>query len=402
MGFPSFSSPPPAAPHPPQRQRRRSRSVGGGAAPFLNAQAYGLALVILRIALLVGALTLAYLLWGLFSPQIAHFNGLPRADRSRVMENIALARQALAWSCLIAAVTAAVAFFRDEVCGYVLALSGAALHVGIPFLITFFADATNFSQNKAQSALLTAISSAGFVPLLLGGGLIALDVTRRLLDLARNRPLSRDLLRYGSEASAEGAARPLRLALLGKCWEGQYCREFVRVHCPIFHKRKACWRVKKGCYCEDDIVSTAALRMSGTQLRMAPDPRYNFANAPTPPAGRKAELTPAQKRERCRHCVIYLDHQRQKYALLMPVLIVGVCAAAIVFSPLVRDLLRVGLSGVETVMARFSWGDAGSGISFRLGRPSPTVEWLLIGALALMALSKALEALEWALFKLKI
>jgi hypothetical protein len=159
--------------------------------------------------------------------------------------------------------------------------------------------------------------------------------------------------------------------------------------------------VKYGCYCEDEIVSTAAARMAGIPLPMAPDGRYNFANVPSP-GRKKTELTPFQKRERCRHCVIYLDHQRQKYSLLMPFVIGGVGVAALMFSPLIRDLLRHGLAGVETIMAHFSWGDDNAGMSFRFGRPSPTVEWVLVGGLAIMALSKALEALEWAIFKAKI
>ncbi len=148
-------------------------------------------------------------------------------------------------------------------------------------------------------------------------------------------------------------------------------------------------------------MSTATARMAGIPLPMAPDGRYNFANAPSP-GRKKTELTPFQKRERCRHCVIYLDHQRQKYSLLMPFVIGGVGVAALVFSPLIRDLLRHGLAGVETMMAHFSWGSDNAGVSFRFGRPSPTVEWILVGGFAIMALSKALEALEWVIFKAKI
>ncbi len=382
---------------PPQRRRARAR----GSLPVLGPAVYGLAVLALRIALGVGALTLAYLLFGLFSPQSAGFVALKHADKVRILGNVAAAGNLLALSCLAAALIGAVVYFGEEITGYVLALVGAALYVGVPFCLTFFGDTLNFGGNAARARALAAVASAGFLPLLIGGALVTFDVLKRLIALLRNRPLTRDNLRYGGEANAEVGARPLRLALLGKCWEGRFCRDFVRVHCPIFQKRKACWRVKYGCYCEDEIVSTAAARMAGISLPMAPDGRYNFANE-SAPGRKKVELTPFQKRERCRHCVIYLDHQRQKYTLLMPIVIGGVGVAALVFSPLIRDLLRHGLAGVEMVMAHFSWGDQGEGISFRFGRPSPTVEWVLVGGFAIMALSKALEAVEWAIFKAKI
>jgi hypothetical protein len=358
-------------------------------------------MLLLRVSLGVGALALAYLLFGLFSPQSAGFGALNPADKARILSNVATAGNLLTFSCLVATLVGAIVYFGEEISGYAIALGGAALYVGVPFCLTFFGDTLNFGGNTARAQILAAVASAGFLPLLIGGALVAFDVITRLMDLVRSRPLGRDNLRYGGEANPELGARPLRLALLGKCWEGRFCRDFVRVHCPIFQKRKACWRVKYGCYCEDEIVSTAAARMAGIPLPMAPDGRYNFANVPSP-GRKKTELTPFQKRERCRHCVIYLDHQRQKYSLLMPFVIGGVGVAALMFSPLIRDLLRHGLAGVETIMAHFSWGDDDAGMSFRFGRPSPTVEWVLVGGLAIMALSKALEALEWAIFKAKI
>jgi len=370
---------------------------------YFSPQIYGFATVGLRLALVAGGLVGAYLLYGLFAG-LDQFSLLPAPDRARVLGNLRLAGTVFVASGFLAAVFTAFIYAAEEVTGYAIALLGSFLYVGVPFLLAFFADTMSFRSNPATATALAAISGAGVAPLALGGLMVTIDVVRRLIRLARNRPLNRDGLRYGEAASAETIGRrPFRLAILGKCWEGRFCRDFVRVHCPIFKARKACWRVKRGCYCEEDIVNTAARHMSGIQLAMAPDARYNFANDPMPgAAGRKAELSPFQKRERCRHCVIYLDHQRHKYALLMPAVLIGVVVAGFLFSPLLREGLRHGLAGIEILMGRFSFGGVGEGFSFRLGRPSPTVEWVLIIGLLIMALSKTLEAVEWAIFKAKI
>ena len=370
---------------------------------YFSPPVYGFAMVGLRLALAAAGLVAAYLLYGLFAG-LDQFGSLPAPDRARILGNVHLAGTIFVASCFFAALFGAFIYAAEEVTGYAIALVGGFLYVGVPFLLAFFADTISFRGNQATAATIGAISGAGLAPLALGGLLVSFDVVKRLVRLARNRPLDRDNLRYGEAASAETLGRrPLRLAVLGKCWEGRFCRDFVRVHCPIFHTRKACWRVKRGCYCEEDIVNTAARHMSGVQLKMAPDARYNFANDPMPGrAGGKVELSAFQKRERCRHCVIYLDHQRQKYALLMPAVLIGVVVAGIVFSPLLREGLRHGLATVEILMGRFSFGGSNNGFSFRLGHPSPTVEWVLIAGFLIMALSKALEAVEWAIFKAKI
>lgn len=361
---------------------------------------YGLALLGLRIAVPVAGLAAAYLLFGLLSGQLGQFTALPRPERVRVLGNILLAKGALETSLIIAVVLVVYLYWMEETAGYVLALIGAVLLVGIPYVLTLFPATQATGQNFALRSAAEAFPLAARWAFLGGGILILRDVSLRLSDLLRQRPLARESLEYGGDAQAEVGKRPVRLAVLGKCWEGPYCRDFIRVHCPIFQTRKACWRVKRGCYCEEDIVSNAMRKISGQHLDMAPDPRFNFAHAPA--AARKRELTPAQKRERCRNCVIYNEHQRQKYALLMPALIVGVLAAGIVFSPALREYLGLLLGALETLMGRFTFGDTSGGFSFRFGRPSPMVEWVFVGALVVMALSKALQALEWAVFKIKV
>ncbi len=361
---------------------------------------YGMAVTILRITLVVGGLAAAYLLYGLLSGELGRFKMLPRPDRLRILANISFAQTVLSWSFFVAALMAAYVYFMEDTIGYILVGVGALLYVGVPFLFAYFGDSLTLVRNAATAHALASFPKAAWGFLIWGGLLITYDVAVKLVDGVQSRPLSRDTLQYGTDAAIE--KRPLRLALLGKCWEGRFCRDFIRVHCPIFQSRKACWRVKRGCYCEGDIVTNAALKMSGKPLQMAPDARYNFANDPAP-TPRKVELTPSEKRERCRQCVIYNDHQRQKYQIVMPLVIVGVIALAILNGVLLREYLRMGLGGIETVMGRFSFGEAAiGGISWKLGKPSQTVEWVMIAAFTTMAIAKALQTLEWAIFKLKV
>lgn len=367
----------------------------------LGPTVYALAVIGLRVALVAALLAAGYLLFGLFSGQLSGFAGLAKAERARIFANVLLARNVLNISLAVAAFLAAFVFLAEGVTGYLLALFGLLFYAGVPYGFTLWNENQALASNTAVRHALVAFPTAAWSPLAAGVLLIVRDVVLRLVSAVQNKPLRRESLQYGGSAQEETGKRPVRLALLAKCWEGPFCREFIRVHCPIFLARKACWRVKRGCYCEEEIVSQAAGRVSGVQLSMAPDARYNFANAPAPGA-HKPQLSPAQKKERCRHCVIYNEHQRQKYGLLLPVVAVGVLGSCFVFAPVLRLYLGLGLQGVDSIMSRFTFGSASQAFSWSLGRPSPTVEWFFLGALALMLLSKALQVLEWAVFKIKI
>jgi hypothetical protein len=201
----------------------------------------------------------------------------------------------------------------------------------------------------------------------------------------------------------------VRMSLLAKCWEGPYCRDFIRPHCPIFIARKACWREKRGCYCEEDIVSAAASKINGVILDMAPDPKYNFANVArqvgTSAADnpyRKPELSMAQKIQRCKYCVIYNEHEREKYTLLVPVVMVGSVLLCLLFTNVIRGGIGSVLTFTQGIVDRFSFGQGSSGTVAQLAHPNEAVEWAFVIAIAIIIVSKLLQVLEWACFKAKI
>ena len=358
---------------------------------------YGLAVLLFRVSLLIAGIAGAYLLWGLLSGQLNNYAGLPRAERVRIFDNLVFAGNVLRWSVAAAALFAACVYYDDPSTGYLLVLAGLALWAGVPHAYAFLISQA--AANRAAHQALVAFPGAAAPLWILGGALIARDVVLRLLNALGTKTVERDLLQYGGDAEAERAAPAAVKRFMGKCWQGPYCREFIRVHCPIFQARKACWRVKKGCYCEPEIINTVVDHISGPQLAMAPQARYNFANDAWPGAAKKTELTYAQKCERCRHCVIYNQHQREKYALLVPVTIAAVALIFFFGAPLLRQWLELGLGGIEDIMKRFTFGPASQSAPLKFRRPGDAVEWVLIVAFGVMALSKALQTLEWAIFK---
>jgi len=367
---------------------------------FLGPTAYGIAVLAMNIAFVIAGLAALYLLYAAIFGAPAFAEMTKHADRVRALNNIAVATKALRFGLGAAAIAAAVVLLAEETIGYIMVAAAAVIGFGIPYAYTFFGG--DPASNAAAGRSLGAFPSAAMVPFGVGGLLIVRDIVLRLVTAVRGRPEQTEDLAYGGTAEKE--QKPVRLSLFAKCWEGPFCREFVRTQCPIFLKREACWRVKRGCYCEEDIVTAAASRVSGVTLDMAPDRKYNFANpggggASTAP--RRIELTMAQKKQRCRNCVIYNEHQREKYRILMPVVIVVGALVCFFALGLMRNYLSLGLVGIETLMSKLAFLPSDKPV-VKIGKPSETTEWVFIVAFSVMLVSKMLQGLEWACFKAKI
>jgi hypothetical protein len=451
---------------------------------------FGVIAFVMNAGFVLAFLAAAYLVYGLASGQLTSFPHLPAEDRVRWMANIALAARLLEGGLAIGSVAAACIFWDEDFIGYTLVVAALLVGFGIPQGI-YLLIGNSTKPSAATNADAGAFMSAMLLPLSIGGLFIVKDVLIRLIRGVKDRPMASEKMTFGRGAKAE--ARPVRTSLLAKCWEGEYCREFIRPHCPIFIARKACWREKRGCYCEEDIVSSAAGKVSGVHLEMAPDAGLNFANpamptSPPPPqqapkqqapnpqaprkvfdplaepgvrmqgigstdptisspgayhiggaeptsgyriggaestsgfriggaqdpsarpaeisgiggqAPRRVELTMAQKRARCHNCVIYNGHQREKYKLLMPVCVLATIVFCFVLSEPLRYVIASGLNGIDAIVSRFAFASGDTRIT-QFSQPSDGVEWCLIAAIALMIVSKALQVLEWAIFKLKI
>ena len=395
------------------------------------------------IALAGGVIGTLWLLASLLFGSYADFGTATKPAQAGALQNIALAQLVLTWGFGIGSVLAAIAYFGEEVIGYTLVGGALLIGLGIPFGFQQFGG-ENFAATKsvALDKVYGALTAGMLFPLAVGGLLVSYDVLLRLIKTVRERPTVKvEKMTYGTGARPENTGRPPRVSLLGKCWEGPFCRDFIRPHCPVFLKRQACWTNKVGCYCEESIVSKAAAKVTGQSLPMAgsrfadtaardtigsaPDPseasfqaigsasgtsgmatRGIGGLAPQPTFGaaatkpRRVDLTAGQKRERCRSCVIYNEHQREKYNLLLPLVILGTILFCGFFAVQFQTNATAVVNGIEAVVNRFSFLPGNSKVE--IGSSSTAVAWLFIVAATVAIVSKSLQLLEWCVFKIKI
>jgi len=361
---------------------------------------YAIADLVMKLGLLVGVLGAAYLIYGVFFGLSAYTSWDPQKQKI-MLGNINIASQAMMIGFGAASLCIAVVFWLEEVTGYVLLITAAVLGLGLPLIFPMLGG--------EKSSIGVAKALAGFpqgmiVPGAVGALLVVRDIIAKFTNAIQRRGADTDSSKMEFGADAKREAKPLRTSLIGKCWEGSYCRDWVRPHCPIYQKREACWRIRRGCYCDQEIVSAAAGKAhGGTQLEMAPSSQYNYANPSSPGVNKplKVILNDAQKAERCRNCVIYNDHQAEKYKIVMPLAIAVTIVLCILLAPLMRVGIGTSMSGIESLAGRLAFaGSQDSGL--KLTRPNENVQWVLVGAFSLMIISKALQVVEWCVFVKKI
>lgn len=192
-----------------------------------------------------------------------------------------------------------------------------------------------------------------------------------------------DNLKYGKGVKEEAGTQNV---FLGKCWQLPFCRKFVREKCPIFHAKTSCWKELVGCMCEEAVIRGA--------MENKPIPKDALLAGKMIP--RNNRLTDVQKKERCRNCVIYNEHQRHKYKASMPV---TVGAFAITYLALHAPLIALIKSLVNSVNTVIHKASMTGPKSFE----APTFfNEMLLAVFFVIGLTYAMKTIEFLIFRTKL
>lgn len=308
--------------------------------------------------------------------------GADAPTSAKIAENVPLFQKGLSLGLLLLLAGTVALFWGSEfmlVGHVVLALAFWLAPVYVPSL---FGTGSSATANPGLDAVAEAMQRAGA----LYGAILLIIVLAEVFLRVRHRLThgSRaDTLKYGKGIKEEGDRKNV---LMGNCWQLPYCRKFVRDRCPIYHARTSCWKELVGCMCEEVVIRGA--------MENRPIPKDQVAASKMIP--RNNRLTDAQKRSRCKSCVIYNEHQRHKYRVSLPVMLLAFAGIYFVMRPVLVEALSRALGQANKSVTDVTVGTVG-----RINTPLYFVEFLVAG-LVVVAASYAIRALEYALFKLKI
>ncbi len=299
-------------------------------------------------------------------------------------QNIETFRKILSVGLLATMVGSTYLFWGEEILA-ALQLIVAGLCYFSPALVPSLVGADSVSEVSGRA--LQAVQSGGTVFGLLAIGVLVADLANRVR-LRVQQGIRVDQLKYGKGLKEE---REKRNVFLGKCWQLPYCRKFVRESCPIYHSGRTCWREKVGCMCEEDVIRGA---MENKAI-----PKDALAAARYIPQNNR--LTLGAKKERCRHCVIYNEHQKHKYkAALGAVLVSYGVFYAMCRRPLL-DAMGVLMAKLDQVLSFATYQSEGTYDSMLKGAALPFHELMLL-CFVVVALAYSLKMVEYLIFKLKV
>ncbi len=313
---------------------------------------------------------------------IAFAQGTP-ASAAQATSNIEVFQKVLLAGVAALGVGSAFVFWGEETLG-VIQIGIAALLYFAPLLLPTIASGGQVSP--VGSRALGALQSGGMIFGVIAVLVLVLDLGVRARDRAAQGSRA-DQLKYGKGIKEE---KDIQNVFLGKCWQLPFCRKFVRERCPIYHSKRTCWKERVGCMCEEEVIRSA--------MENKPIPRDMVAATRYIPYNNR--ITMEAKKERCRQCVIYNEHQKHKYKAAMPIVLLVFVAAYAVFR---APLLVVTAGIVEQIDKVISVATfQSSKTAERANITSAMFQEALLICVLVIGLAYMMKLLEFLIFKLKV
>ncbi len=300
------------------------------------------------------------------------------AQMADAVRNVGIFQKVLIVGVMGLAVGASYLFWGADLLG-AAQIGGAALLYFAPlYLPSVIGDKSSEATQSAYSALQMGGTVLGIIGLVV----VCVDVAIRVQQRVKTGAKA-DHIKYGKGIKEEGEKQNI---LLGKCWQLPFCRKFVRERCPIYHARRTCWKELVGCMCEEQVIRNA--------MENKPIPKDALLAGSYIPQNHK--LSTAQKKERCYSCVIFNEHQRHKYKVMMPITVMSFLLVYGLFHSLLVDAVTALVEKINHVVNLGTLGAAGN-----YKPPTFFVESML-AVIMVIGLTYAMKTIEFICFKIKV
>lgn len=379
--------------------------------------------VLQKVFLLSSIITLAlfgYLLFGLFSGQLADAGSRSAIDKQHALDLVSSLGTYLNGSLVLTLLLACVLFYDIEITGLIMLVLAGVLAYGLKFGMDYFGANHLIHPGGPSEHTLLLVQNIGYMIAVPGMLLFLYNLYTRIRDVRRGPDLAK--MQFGQNAKKQNVPRA-PIQAFAKCWQLPYCREGIRVKCPIFHARTKCWKERVGCMCEENIIHLAMGGEASVPTSLTKESGFipmgdliqkhdeaNRKEIPTRPGPRgvriptNPHLTEGQKRDRCRNCVIYNEHQRQKYNLLSPLLTIAIPLFVILQFDPIKDWVSDRLRDLDALVSHVRFDQANvktDAITANLGN-SLFIQGFLVLLLTVFVLTWSLRLLEYCTFKIKI
>lgn len=335
----------------------------------------------LKVGLLMLALATAYLLYILFGGKL---EAASKVDKASLEQMVGIAKLVLMLGSVLVVAACCVTFFSDESVGLIMTLIGGVLHFFAPAGINAV-TAPAIHSNPVYASILQQFAAVGLVCFIPGCLLLL-----RAIVMQFARVVSSHALKNANDDKARPPKKQPKF--FAHCWNMAQCNEHAKRVCPAFAKRRSCWQVKAGCLCDQDVIRRALVeqdRAKGTDVTQG-------ARTGTLP---QTVLSMEQKKERCRACTIYSEHQRLKFRIASPLAMISVIAVYAFFYGRLSEWLYGILMKTDSVMHILTLKQ---GASSSFAAQGHTVTTLAMICLGVVLVSLTLKLLEYLIYELQV
>lgn len=335
----------------------------------------------LRLGIVAVTVAFAYLIYVVFGPKLAALKSMKAADKDYLVQSVGWAQAMLKGGAIAIVFSLCVRCFYEETIGLILTLVGSALYLFSPAALNNLTLGA-FAKEPIYLGIVNDVVTVGLVCLAPGIFLLVRGLVARVICHFGRHEIP-------ATQTDGDQRRPTKHKLYEMCWNMACCSERVKRFCPAWEKRKPCWQIKAGCMCDEEIIRKSLLDRDGeTQVRQQ-------ATAVRP----KAVLSAQQKKERCRCCTIYIEHQRQKFRIASPS-VMGL--VALTYALLYGSLSSVIYKLLENMDRFMSFMTYRQGTEASFASQGHIVTTLAMICLGVVILSFTLRALEYLIFDLQV
>ncbi len=341
-------------------------------------------LTAVKIAFLGFALSVGYILYATYG---GHLSG---SVGPKVIGNLRLMGQIMALSGVLGTICLIIVTWEEIAVAVVAGLAGIGLVLGFPLMV---ASQVAGGAQRAGDLITNWSGITGQAMVVLVG----IRVLVEIVNYVREAPARRARI-----AEKEGGKKPTKASIspwwrLSHCWEMPFCHEAIKESCPAYKQRKNCWRIKQGCNCDPHLIETLLKRGAGGNVLPEEGSEYVRSDL------EKGAAQAGDKRTReCRNCPIFVEHQREKFRLLNPLLIAGSIIGLIAAYPIMRGLYARFIAFLARIAERLVLGQAVPVSDWITRFDSPAVWVFFYVIVGLLLLSYVLKAVEWAILVRKI
>ncbi len=340
-------------------------------------------------------LSLAYLLFGLFSGQLVRIENTAAAQ-AQAYNAARIVFSVFQFSAMVFFLSILLLAWESKDAAMIHVVGAVVCYFALPYFV--------MPSAGLQSGPIYQLLNKGFmVTGLIVGVMAIVRYTVALIEYFIALFRGEAKLPFGAKGEIGVADKaPVRERLSHKpgvfspCWDLPFCRETIRKICPAYLARKKCWKFGKGCYCDHEMITRIITGEVGVNTASA---RAFARDTITTDLGLD---TAKRGKPPCGKCYIYLYHQQLKHRLLSPLILPATIGLVV--------LLKPPFDNAYALCAKYSatfWQT----ISFTKTQPTPAhapgtfdmaLQGLVLFLFGFFLLILLTKTLEFCIYKLKL